>query len=170
MDEQRDAGGSVSAATAIDALRGRGLHVATAESLTGGQLAARFTQVPGSSAAYLGGVVSYATELKVSLLGVPAELVERHGVISAECAEAMARGVRRITGADCALSTTGVAGPDLQEGHRPGTVFVGVCVGERCTVLELSLEGARGRIQAQTCDRALRELVDVLTREEIAFR
>ena len=106
----------------------------------------------------LGGVVSYATELKVSLLGVPEELVAEHGVVSAECAEAMATGVRGLTGATWALSTTGVAGPTEQEGKPVGTVYVGIA-GPGCVeAIELSLDGDRPTIQAQTCEQALAAL------------
>ena len=101
-----------SAAAQVHALlREQGATVATAESLTGGQLAARLTSVPGASASYVGGVVSYATSVKTGVLGVPVDLVARHGVVSAECARAMASGVRRLLGSSYALSTTGVAGP-----------------------------------------------------------
>ncbi len=101
-------------------LRSAGASVATAESLTGGRLAALLTSVPGASATYVGGVVTYATELKQSLLGVPEALVAEHGVVSAPCARAMAAGVRGLTGSTYALATTGVAGPDRQEGQAAG--------------------------------------------------
>ena len=107
-------------------LQERGETVATAESLTGGRLAAALTGVPGASRSYVGGVVAYATSVKQELLGVPAALVERYGVISAECALAMARGAAGVTGAAWGIGTTGVAGPDGQEGHPPGTVHVGL--------------------------------------------
>jgi nicotinamide-nucleotide amidase len=144
------------------ALRAAGETLATAESLTGGQLAAVITGVPGVSAAYLGGVVSYATELKISLLGVPAELVEAHGVVSAECAMAMATGVRRLTGSTWALSTTGVAGPTEQEGKPVGTVYVGLAGPGLIEAIALNLDGDRPTIQAQTCDGALGALEAVL--------
>lgn len=144
------------------ALRGRGATVATAESLTGGRLAARLTSVPGASATYRGGVVSYATEVKVSVLGVPPDLVERYGAVSAQCAEAMAEGVRRLTGATYALSTTGVAGPDRAEGHPAGTVFVGVAGPAGCRVLAMRLTGDREAVRDRTCEAALAALRRVL--------
>src|SRR5690348_4767165 len=109
------------AAGVLARLRERGETLACAESLTGGGLAAALTAVPGASASMRGGVVSYATEVKRTVLGVTAELV-----ISAACAEQMAVGVRDLLGATWGLSTTGVAGPDTQEGQPVGTVFVGV--------------------------------------------
>ena len=104
--------------SSCETLAGRGETLATAESLTGGQLSARLTDVPGASRCFVGGVVSYATRVKVSLLGVPAEVVEEYGVVSEECAAAMAHGVRDRLAATYGLATTGVAGPDSQEGQR----------------------------------------------------
>ncbi|MBB6629592.1 CinA family protein [Nocardioides sp. KIGAM211] len=147
-------------------LRERAASVATAESLTGGRLAALLTGVPGASATYVGGVVTYATELKVSLLGVPEELVAEHGVVSAPCARAMAEGVRRLTGATYALSTTGVAGPDRQEGHPPGTVHVAVAGPRGVETAALELSGSREAIQERTCVEAVTLLAAILVREE----
>ncbi len=150
-------------------LREVGGTLATAESLTGGRLAAGLTSVPGASATYLGGVVTYATGLKVSLLGVPAAVVEEHGVVSAPCAAAMATGVRALTGATYALSTTGVAGPERQEGRSPGTVYVGVAGPDGARAVGLALEGARGEVQEQTCAHALALLAAVLLGEETSL-
>ncbi|MFT3871501.1 MAG: CinA family protein [Nocardioides sp.] len=153
------------AAELLELLVACGGTLATAESLTGGQLAARITSVPGASLVYRGGVVSYATAVKVDLLGVPTTVVEKDGVISPACAEAMADGARRVVGASYALSTTGVAGPDLQEGHPAGTVFVGVASPEGVRTLPLRLDGDRPAVQAATCEAALAALADVLRRE-----
>ncbi|MEO6512088.1 MAG: CinA family protein [Nocardioides sp.] len=157
-----DRGGRPAAADLLDALRERHATLATAESLTGGRLAALVTEVPGASAVYVGGVVSYATELKVSVLGVPEELVQRYGVVSPECAGAMARGVRGLTGATYALSTTGVAGPDEQEGKAVGTVYVGVAGPDGETALALELVGDRQAIQDRTCREALDALLSTV--------
>jgi len=147
------------AARVHELLQRRGETVATAESLTGGQLAARLTAVPGASRSYLGGVVSYATSVKIEVLGVPADLVERHGVISAPCASAMAERVAALTGAGWGLATTGVAGPDPQEGHPPGTVYVGIAGAVAGpggpSAVRLHLSGDRAEIQAATCREAL---------------
>lgn len=150
-------------------LRAGGHTVATAESLTGGRLAARLTDVPGASETFLGGVVSYATELKTALLGVPPELVAEYGVVSAECARAMATGVRALTGASYALSTTGVAGPDTQEGRAPGTVYVGLAGPGLAEAVQLELSGDRTEIQEGTCRQALSLLAAVLEQEETAL-
>lgn len=146
----------------LDLLRQRAATVSTAESLTGGRLAAALTAVPGASASYVGGVVAYATEVKVSVLGVSPAIVEQHGVVSAECAVAMARGVRGLTGATYGVATTGVAGPTEQEGKPVGTVFVGLCGPSSGDAVALELAGDRAGIVAQTVDRALTALLDHL--------
>jgi nicotinamide-nucleotide amidase len=106
----------------------RGLTLATMESCTGGLLADTITNVPGSSESYRGGLVSYATEMKVEW-GVDREIIERHGVVSAECAADMARAVRERMRADIGIGITGVAGPAEQEGKPPGTVHIGLDAG-----------------------------------------
>ena len=139
--------------------------LATAESLTGGRLAALLTEVPGASATYVGGVVSYATHVKTGVLHVPLALVEEHGVVSSECARAMARGVQALTGATHAVATTGVAGPDTQEGRAVGTVFVAVVAGPGVeSVRALELSGDRSSIVDQTCRRSLQALAGLLSR------
>ena len=143
-------------------LRERSATVATAESLTGGRLAAALTAVPGASATYVGGVVAYATSLKQDVLGVSPALVAAHGVVSSECALAMARGAVVLTGATYAVSTTGVAGPDPQEGHPPGTVHVGLVGPNVATALALELVGSRLAICERTCEEALSALADIL--------
>ena len=111
----------------VDLLKARGWTLATAESCTGGRLAARLTAIPGVSAVYRGGVVSYWTSVKGAVLGVPEETLARHGAVSEETARAMAEGARRVTGAETAVSVTGVAGPDPDErGVEVGVVYVGL--------------------------------------------
>jgi PncC family amidohydrolase len=144
-------------------LEERGETVATAESLTGGRLAAALTGVPGASKSYVGGVVAYATSVKQELLGVSAALVERYGVISAECALAMARGAVGVTGASWGIGTTGVAGPDGQDGHPPGTVHVGLVGPGVSTALALELLGGREAIQDRTCAEALSAFAGILS-------
>jgi PncC family amidohydrolase len=138
----------------------RRLSIAVAESITGGDLAASLTAAPGASATVLGGVVSYATSAKQHVLDVPADVVETHGVVSAECAQAMAVGVRRLFEADWALSTTGVAGPDEQEGKPVGTVFLGVAGPDSVRSVALHLEGERHEIREQAVVEALKALLD----------
>lgn len=147
-------------------LREASCTLATAESLTGGRLAAALTAVPGASAVYRGGVVAYAGEVKVEVLGVPREVVETVGVVSAECAAAMAHGVRRLVGSTYGVATTGVAGPTEQEGKAVGTVYVAVAGPEDVVTVALELSGTRERIVEQTCREALEALVSVITPTE----
>jgi PncC family amidohydrolase len=148
---------------ALSRLGDRGLSLAVAESVTGGRLAALFTSVPGASRVFRGGVVSYATDVKVSTLGVEEELVATEGVISAACAEAMAFGVRRALGADVALATTGVAGPEQQEGHPVGTAFVALASSEGRVSRRLELSGDRSCIQDAVTTAAVDLLGEWLT-------
>jgi len=150
------------AASLVAALVARGETVATAESLTGGLLGGAITSVSGSSAVYVGGVVSYATRAKEELLAVPAELVLEEGVVSAACAESMARGVRRLLGTAHGVSTTGVAGPDPQDGHPVGTVFVGLASLAGSWSVALHLEGDRAEIRAATVEAALDALLSAV--------
>ena len=108
-------------------LKEQGLTLATAESCTGGRVAERMTAMPGVSAVYRGGVVSYWSSVKADVLGVPPEILDAHGAVSEPCARAMAEGARRITGADIAVSVTGAAGPDPDERGVPvGIVYIGL--------------------------------------------
>lgn len=139
-----------------------GETVATAESLTGGCLGAALSAVPGASAAYRGGVIAYASDVKAGVLGVAEDLIDEYGVVSAECAEAMALGVRSLTASSYSLSTTGVAGPDPQDGQPVGTVFVGLATPTGTTVTRLELRGSREAIRTATCSAALDLLVQRL--------
>ena len=143
-------------------LRERGWTMATAESCTGGRVAERMTALPGVSAVYRGGVVSYWTDVKRDTLGVPQELLDAHGAVSEECARAMAEGARRITGADIAVSVTGVAGPDPDERGTPvGIVYIGLATpeGTFCRPLDL---GSRRRDRIQ--DLSTNHAFDVVRR------
>ena len=117
---------SALAAEIVAAAARRGATIAVAESLTGGAVLAALVDVPGASAVLRGGVVAYATELKHTLLDVPAGLLAARGAVDPEVAEAMALGALRRTGADVAVATTGVAGPDSQDGRPVGLVYIGV--------------------------------------------
>ena len=146
------------AARCLSELAGRSQTLATAESLTCGLVAATLAEVPGASQALRGGIAAYATDVKVSVLGISQELIDRAGVVSGECAEAMAHGVRVLLASDWALATTGVAGPDRQEGHRVGTVFVAVVGPAVVRVEALRLTGGRNDIRTSTVQCAFRLL------------
>ncbi len=138
--------------------------LATAESLTGGLIGALLTAVPGASQVYRGGVISYATDLKASLAGVAAATLARHGPVAYETAEEMARGVALRCGAQYGLAVTGVAGPEPQDGHPVGQVFVAFAVGRSdvAIVEEHRLSGSRAEIRDGTARLALDLLADHL--------
>lgn len=147
---------------ALAALRARGWSLAVAESLTGGLLSARVVDVPGASQVHRGAVVAYATELKATLLGVPTDLLARRGAVDPDVALHMAAGVRARLGADVGIATTGVAGPDEQDGKPPGTVHVAVVVpGGAPQVRSLRLTGDRAQVREGTVEAALALLVEV---------
>ncbi|HEX6875127.1 MAG TPA: CinA family protein [Nocardioidaceae bacterium] len=133
----------------------RSLMLASAESLTGGRLGDVLSAAPGASDTYLGGVVSYATEVKQKVLGVSAETVEKHGVVSAECAEEMATGVRDLVDADYAVSTTGVAGPTTQEDKPVGLVYIGVAGPDGVRTERFQFDGGRAEIREKVVKAAI---------------
>jgi nicotinamide-nucleotide amidase len=142
----------------------QGLTLATAESCTGGLVAARLTGIPGSSASFVGGVVSYSNEVKRSELGVPEELLAAHGAVSAEVAAAMADGARRRLGADVAVSVTGVAGPDRGTPEKPvGRVHLHVAGPDGSLTRMLDLPGEREQIRVRATVTALHLLRALLT-------
>lgn len=150
----------------IELLRAAGQTVAVAESLTGGLVAAALTTIPGASLAVRGGVVAYATDLKAALLSVPQRMLDEHGAVYPGVASAMAVGVRQRLGATFGLATTGVAGPDPQDGQPVGTVHIAVSADDDTVVRTLALDGDRDRIRRLTVDRSLALLLGRL-REDI---
>ncbi|MFA9277202.1 MAG: CinA family protein [Rhodoluna sp.] len=147
----------------IGNLTERGLSVSVAESLTGGLLCAALTEVPGASAVIRGGVVAYATDLKSSMLGVSEELLANRGAVDPDVALEMAAGVALQLGSDIGLSTSGVAGPEPQDGKAVGTVFIACVWGTKRVVEELSLAGTRNEIRSLTVHAALRLLSSVIS-------
>ena len=138
-------------------LKDRGLTVGTAESCTGGLLAKLLTDLPGSSAVFRGGVVSYTNGVKAGLLGVPQDLLDRYGAVSPQVAEAMAQGAKAALGCYIALSTTGVAGPDADDRGNPiGLVYLGLAWGDQCQVTEFRAGPVeRERVRRQAAQTAL---------------
>ncbi len=138
-------------------LKEKGLTIGTAESCTGGLMAKRLTDVPGASAAFRGGIVSYTNEIKAGVLGVPQDMLNRLGAVSGEVAAAMAEGARRVLGCDIALSSTGVAGPDRDDrGSEVGTMFVAIATpeGTRVRALHLGARPMRERLRTQPASHA----------------
>ncbi|WP_375399647.1 CinA family protein [uncultured Amnibacterium sp.] len=157
------------AAALLERLAADGRTLAVAESLTGGLLADAFVSVPGASRVLLGAVVAYATPVKHSLLGVDARLLAREGAVHPQVAEQMAEGVRAAVAvdgrsADVGLATTGVAGPDPQDGQPPGTVFVAAAVAGTVLVLSSRFEGDRDRVRHDAVALALDALTQALDR------
>ena len=138
------------AARLLAALEAAGWSLSVAESLTGGAVCARLVDVPGASRVLRGGVVAYATDLKAALLGVSDELLAARGAVDREVAAAMASGVRDRLGSDVGLATTGVAGPDPQDGQPPGTVHVAVVTPALTRVGSWTLPGDRAAVRAAT--------------------
>jgi nicotinamide-nucleotide amidase len=159
------------AAEVIAELTRRRLTIAVAESLTGGLVVAELVSVPGASAVVRGGIVAYGTAIKATLLGVDARLLAEHGAVHPEVATQMAAGVRDRLAVDgvpasVGISTTGVAGPDPQDGQPVGTVYVGVSLGESTSILALALTGSRQAIREQVVSESLRELARILASGE----
>lgn len=142
----------------------RGLTIATGESLTAGMVAAALAAVPGASAVLRGGVVSYHREVKVSLLAVDPELLNRVGAVDPEVARQMATGARTACGADIGVATTGVAGPEPHEGKAVGTVVVAVVAPDVSIVREYRFEGTRAQIRGASCEAALELLAKAMER------
>ena len=143
-------------ATVLELARARGLTLGTAESCSGGLVAARLTSVPGSSDVFRGAVVAYANEVKASELGVPEALLEEHGAVSAEVAEAMAHGARERLGVDVAVSVTGVAGPGGGTEEKPvGLVYLHATGPDGDRAVEFSLPGDRNAIRGRAAVSAL---------------
>ena len=139
-------------------LKEKNLTLGTAESCTGGLIAKRITDVPGASQVFKGGVVSYTNEVKAGMLGVPQQLLDQHGAVSAQVAQAMAEGARKVLGCDIALSSTGVAGPDKDDrGNEVGTMFVAIAApgGTYVRALKLGNRPVRARLRTQTAHHAL---------------
>lgn len=161
-------------ARALQLLGERGQTVAAAESLTGGLVTAELTAAPGASATVRGSVTAYATEVKHEVLGVDGDLLRERGAVDAEVARQMALGVRRVIGSDWGVATTGVAGPEPQDGQPVGLVYVAVAGPggsapsegggtARVVALELRLDGERAEIRDGSVEAVVRLLLSELT-------
>ena len=151
------------AAQVLACLREQGKMLCTAESCTGGLLGKLLTDVPGSSAAYLGGVVSYTNEVKMRLLGVSADTLRVYTAVSRQCAHEMAKGARERTGADAGVSVTGLAGPDGDGTGRPvGLVYIALDLPGFSYCRELHLTGGRAQIREQAAREVFSMLLEYL--------
>ena len=141
-------------AKVLTALAGK--RLATAESLTGGGIGQAITSVSGASAVFAGGIISYTNEVKNKVLGVPVEILDTHGAVSAPVAKAMAEGARRVIGAHAAVAVTGLAGPSGDEfGNPVGTVFIGYADEDTAFAREYHFDGSREEVREQTICAAL---------------
>ncbi|HEU4348612.1 MAG TPA: CinA family protein [Actinoplanes sp.] len=152
----------VAAAAAVHALVERRETLATAESLTGGLIASTVVEISGVSAVYRGGLVVYSTDLKHSLAGVPEKLLAERGPVDPDVALELASGARERCVADWGLATTGVAGPEAQDGVPVGLVYVAVAGPAGRTVRELRLSGNRAEVRTESVTAVLTLLVDEL--------
>jgi nicotinamide-nucleotide amidase len=143
------------AAEVLDRLAARGWTIGTAESVTGGLLAAAIVSVPGASASMRGGVVAYASDVKRSVLKVDSDLLASAGAVDPAVAWQMAEGVRTLLGTDVGVSTTGVAGPEPQDGKPVGTVHIAVVTPDGTGITSLEIPGSRDQIRDETVARAL---------------
>lgn len=154
---------STRAEAVIGRLRAQGLTLATAESCTGGLVGARLTDVPGASAVYKGGIISYVNEIKHRLLGVEQETLDVCTAVSRETAHEMARGARERLLADCAVSVTGLAGPDGDGTGRPvGLVYIAIDAPGFSFCKELHLTGSRAAVRDQSAEAALQMILDMI--------
>jgi nicotinamide-nucleotide amidase len=144
----------------------RGATLSLAESCTGGNLAHLFTLIPGISSVLLGGVVAYANELKTGFLGVPAPLLTEHGAVSGPVVAAMAENIRKQTGSDYAIATSGIAGPGGGTDQKPvGTVWIAVASAQQTVIKEWHFYGTREHIIERATNTACQQLLKLLETE-----
>lgn len=149
----------------LEALKSRHWTLSTAESCTGGGIGSALTAVPGSSTAYLGGVISYTNAVKHALLGVPDEILSLYGAVSRETAACMAEGVRKVTGSHLGVSVTGLAGPNSDGSGKPvGLVYIGCANEARTVVNEFVFQGDRTEVRQQAIISALELSLEMLSK------
>jgi nicotinamide-nucleotide amidase len=146
----------------IEALKARGETVSVAESLTGGGLGHALTQVPGASEVFIGGIISYTSNVKVNFLGVQQSTIDQHTVVSEEVALEMARGAIDKLGSTWAIATTGIAGPGDYMGIREGTVWIAIC-GPVCQTLHLTLDSGRDGVRQGAISSAMGTFARILS-------
>lgn len=157
---------AISADKAVSLLKEKKYTVTTAESCTGGLLAAKIIDIPGSSEVFSEGHITYSNEAKVKYLNVSTETLNKHGAVSRETAEEMAIGAVRLSGSHAALSVTGLAGPyDGEDGTKAGTVYIGCCINNRTVVEHHIFEGSRNEVRNKAVVKALQLLCTCLAEE-----
>ncbi len=157
----------VLASRVVEIFREKRLTLAFAESCTGGMIGAALTKIPGASDIFFGSAVTYVNSAKEHILGVSAATLEQHGAVSRECAAEMARGARRIYGADIAASVTGIAGPGGGNAEKPvGTVWFAIATAEDTVTFRRVFAGDRDAVRTQTVAEILRRLAESALAEE----
>ncbi|WP_412989602.1 CinA family protein [Pediococcus siamensis] len=147
----------------VETLIEKNISITAAESLTGGLFQAQITSVPGSSAIFRGGFVTYADEIKTQLLGVPAEVIQQYGVVSYEVAVAMANGAQHNLQTDLAISFTGAAGPASLEGQAAGTAWIGINFQGQTDAYEIQQPDlSRNDFREFCCEQAFQKISDLV--------
>lgn len=154
---------STPAAAIAESLQARKWMMATAESCTGGMIAAELTALPGASGWFAGALVTYSIPWKERLLGVPAEVIGQYGVVSAETVQAMLEGLRQRYDVEAAIAVSGIAGPGGAEPGLPvGTVYLGACAGADCRVERFNFDGDRDTVRSSAVSAGLKMLAELL--------
>lgn len=145
----------------VEILRRQELTISCAESLTGGLFASSICEIPGVSKIFKGGVVTYWNEIKNRVLDVPKKVIEECGVVSADCASYMAKGVKNLYKTDISISFTGNAGPDVMEGKPVGLVYIGLCYKDTTYVFEYYFEGTRNDIRRKCVEEGFKRILEL---------
>ena len=148
-----------------DLLLAKQLTVSTAESCTAGNVSALIASTPGSSNYFRGGVVAYDARIKTQILGVPADVISKYGVVSSEVAKSMAQGVAKVMHTQCAIATTGVAGPGDQGAVKQGTVWTAALLNNKVTTRIIHVEGDRYTVMTEAANYAAMLLIEMLQKE-----
>ena len=146
----------------VEELKSKKMIITTAESCTGGMIASRIVNVPGASAVFKQGYITYCDEAKISILGVKADTLEKYHAVSRETAAQMAEGGARAAGADACIAVTGVAGPDKADGMPVGLVYIGLFIYDKTYVKEFHFSGSRTEIRTQACEEALKLILEYI--------
>ena len=146
----------------VEELKSKKMIITTAESCTGGMIASRIVNVPGASAVFKQGYITYCDEAKISILGVKADTLEKYHAVSRETAAQMAEGGARAAGADACIAVTGVDGPDKEDGMPVGLVYIGLFIYDKTYVKEFHFSGSRTEIRNQACEEALKLILEYI--------
>jgi len=146
----------------VEKLKGKKLTIATAESLTAGLVSSKLVEIEGASKVLKGAIVAYQNDVKVNILNIDSEIINKYSSVSKEVATLMAQNVRKILGADIGVATTGVAGPAAVGDNKVGTVFVALSFLEHNMCLQLNLMGDRQSIREETCNKLFEFILEKL--------